>query len=439
MVIGGALLLVAGFYEEFERKCSELIGRRHIHENVKKIRKILCGFGEMSESQETLNSFLANRGALPDITDNAVSICRQFVNGSDEEKDAVTVLALNSLIEVSKNETERRTLSDSAKRVIEHRYFSEGGNAGFLAKLTGVQKTQSGDSDIDRLLGKYSPSVNLILAANFSEQQKEESIRSLRVLIKDGKISYDSILSAYKTSVVASKKFSGGVDIFYLYVNLLHRGTNSFPFKKLCSQFEMFVGNSVMLGNSHYHLRILFLPAGLYSPSTFVEEVIEDQYSGVSPIGFIGVRKIGDSKFSMFPNAKVSSWSQKTADGWDLLANMAGSDVEGEIVLNELTVEGVLSILPINVFIPNEKQGVRDFIVSNYEIIKKDLKISKLSDWGFTNPEDLGKKLRKLDEVEKDKGIRTNCLKSASKWTTVATEIISEAKKYSDALNGQAN
>ncbi len=182
----------------------------------------------------------------------------------------------------------------------------------------------------------------------------------------------------------------------------------------------------------------LIYPTDVYSdPKDFLEkEIIPNIPTEERSKGFISIIPLEGTEIFTYPESSKEIKDEKIRASYSSissiktglplnLADVVMSNLDTEVNMNE-----ILSIIPFNIFIPNESERRKRFIIDHYEEIKSNFNVKTLSDWSEISPNKLKRYLIKLDETTK----KRNRVAKNEAWGAIANKVVTQAKKHSQAL-----
>lgn len=280
----------------------------------------------------------------------------------------------------------------------------------------------SKEEEFELFTRKYATSIYSNYMLNLDIKNSREYRRTLSKLIHEGKISFNNILDELK--------LENSINAFLIFSNVLEK--NKPEVSNKLEQYNQidFNGSS---GEYKYKTRIIFL-SKYSNPEDFIKENYSDFYKKENKIpGFVGLFPIELKNLHLFPNKDnliidKENYLRRNYNKlieYKLLAE--SSSEENQIIFNNIPVNEILSNLPINIFIPDEKVLIKDFIIESYKKLKKKFKIKTIYDWSEINFEDLRDYFIEIDKEE---------IATSNKWTSISKKIIEDCKKIKESIYG---
>ena len=101
--------------------------------------------------------------------------------------------------------------------------------------------------------------------------------------------------------------------------------------------------------------------------------------------------------------------------------------LQEELIESHLTTDELLSVLPLNLFLPDLPSEKKKTLVEHNEEIKEKFEVSNLTDWAFTNytPEEIGSYLQQ-NYFPND---------SETEWIENAKMIVEKSENISESLS----
>ena len=341
-------------------------------------------------------------------------------------------------------EDTKKQLRDKLDEKISERADNSSENIDFQTKIkAALYNIESGlafdkDCDISQLddsvwkqfLKKYSQLGHVILILNLDKERASEAHTILRKLVNQGKIRSDSVVQ----SLAGTDHVKGSIDAFILYTNNIQRNDK---FESTISLMHHVDAKSYSINKANYARKVLFLPAGKWTSQDIIDKLIKPCFAEGEVIKVcVGVKNINDVKLARFPTEIQEGWSEHLKNGWNNL-NAIASDSEittkSESNKDKTTAAEILSILPLNIFIPDAPQNVRDFIEDNFNKLKQKHNIREFHDWASVNEDELRNTLIALDEAQKKKSGKKR-MAIDKKWEEYVGTIIKQVKEYQSAL-----
>lgn len=197
-------------------------------------------------------------------------------------------------------------------------------------------------------------------------------------------------------------------------------------------------GNDVYTGS-------LNLSGGMYSlllcvceeswgTSEFYERFLKEPYERYPDDGFLTVHRAkfeGESVFrKRYENTDPSPNVLRGIQSKNLLTTgekAATVNLREKLIESHLSTDELLSVLPLNLFLPDLPSDKKEILVENNEEIKRKFDIDQLTDWAYpnSNPEEIGGYLNR-EYFPED---------SEDEWIENAEKIIDEAKSVEEALS----
>jgi hypothetical protein len=316
---------------------------------------------------------------------------------------------------------------DKYSKLLLHTYF----NYKNKMELSFINPNLDYNSIIKEFTQKYSHNLySYILLKN--QAQAEEFRKTLSFLLNKGKL--NSLLIKNKIDKILISTTLTNTKGFILLANKFHKiktvqdSLNKYP-------QLVFTGGRKPINfpesSRFLHIRILY-PKVSISPKYFLDhEILGHIPKDQKNIGFAAIIPFETSQMAFYPSSINDLTSEYMKESYGILKFFeTGSSTEilNEAIITKLSEIGlseILSIIPFNIFIPNEPERIKLFIIESYEKIQNHFNIQTLFDWANIDPQDLTMKF-----------IEYGCLSidpQEKKWAGIAQKIVKEATKHQQA------
>lgn len=326
-------------------------------------------------------------------------------------------------------------LDDDAKKLVTF-YVNYKNNK----KLTSSVNNLDYKIETNNFTKKYNKTYNLTFQLKLEKDQAEEFRTTLAVLISTGKLNIKQIEKNLQQRINAelesrakkSKAFLVLANRFHKFKEIekvLNKFPNVyFPFKRPTDLPESI---------KYLHTRIIYPPDNYQNASDFlIHEIkphipadrINDGFIAIIPLEgtelYSYPEKADDIKYSYMKEGFESITAYKTG----VSINM--SELYIESMQDEINIDEILSTIPFNIFVPKISPYIRNFIIENYDDIKKKFGIKRLADWSSINERDLKNFLIQLDIARGKKRLYKD-----ENWEKLSYQIIEQSKKHQKAIS----
>ena len=434
---------LVGLYERFQQGSEQ---KRKIKKLTNKVFKIVKNISDIEYDEKNIIKDILNT-TMDFVPINIID----WVVHEIQPKDQITadvfyvVMCWQLVKDAGLYEDTKKQLRDKLDEKISERADNSSENIDFQTKIkVALCNIESGlafdkDCDISQLddsvweqfLKKYSQLGHVILILNLDKERASEAHKILRKLVNQGKIHSDSVVQ----SLAGTDHVKGDIDAFILYINNIQRNDKFESTISLIKHIKLPKENR---DGIFYSRRLVFLPAAQRTSQDLIDKLIKPCFAEGEVIdGFVAVEKIGDdSQWVRFPTEIHESWSEHLKNGWNNL-NAIASDSEittkSESNKDKTTAAEILSILPLNIFIPDATKKVKEFIEDNFNKLKQKHNIRELHDWASVNEDELRNTLIALDEEQKEQNGGRRIARD-EKWAEHVSNIIKQVKEYQSAL-----
>ena len=307
-------------------------------------------------------------------------------------------------------------------------------------------------------LNKYAK--NMIFDFFETRLDKSEDLRrTLATLVREGRL---PTIGVWKKAVIQMQKAleeKQAVGQYYLIIaNETGRKKGITRLSDILSPFTRIgaagTATHLMKQKAHRFGVYLVKTAKNYaSVQDFIRTEIEPKIqSGTSYLGLTSVYRlnVADSVITTFPrDVEITNANLiKARDILNVFKEEARDvDLLEIIGRSELDIDDLLSVLPLNLLVPGISESERSFIVTNYEKIRKAFNVKKLPDWrnadvtklaGYITG--LGRPKYDADELKSLFGIdasdRLTDAMAKSRFELITSQIVTNANRYNDALQG---
>ena len=427
-----------GMYREWARQKSR---ERQIRSWVKKVRSCTLDIlDEPIEVEKTVAQLkMTLLGEKPaEIVEGAIETHLDAYNGITK-RDALYVSILFAL--QAKRKSEGRILFDDEIGQIIDRYFSleeefedfKTSVNEFMSKLN-----EKDEFSFDRELRRHCSSARIVSSLKLELDSESETKRILKRLIKEGQISQSNLFASYLSrkeipfSIEATE-----LESFLILSNQMKGKTP--PWDDVLSPYRYFDFGGKKFDGHYFNVTLLTLPKGMWTSDKIIDEIFRPPFVVNDELkGFLGIQRIGEEGFVRYPKEPLSHWSDKTKKGFESLPEHKKTGKKSASIADETKlVEEILSILPLNIFIPNVKQRHKNFIESGNASLRRTFGVQKLSDWANVQMSDLAQALIELDEKQKaetNDGKGSRIARDDKVWEELAENIVEQAKIHRDAL-----
>ena len=284
--------------------------------------------------------------------------------------------------------------------------------------------SQLEDSIWNQFLKKYSRLNYIIWGLDLDVKKTSEEYEMLRKFVNQGKVHSTLVAKA----LGGSDRVKGSIDAFVLYMNKIQ---NNPKFESTISLIKHIKLPRENTDGIFYSRRLVFLPAAQRTSQDLIDKLIKPCFAEGEVIdGFVAVEKIGENQWVRFPTEIQEGWTENLKNGWkNLNARASNSEITtlNEVNKNEIAIAEILSVLPLNVFIPDAPKNVKEFIVVNYDELKSTHNIKRLEDWASVNEDDLKNTLIELDTKQKEESGKSR-IASNENWEKHVGNIVKKVK-----------
>lgn len=123
----------------------------------------------------------------------------------------------------------------------------------------------------------------------------------------------------------------------------------------------------------------------------FYEEYLEEIYNNTKKNGWLSIHKakfegeyVYKEKFGSSPPTEGMKKALSAKNALVTGQKIIKIDIKQRLIDSYLTPEQLLTVLPLNLFLPNINSKKKEILIENNEDIKKEFGISKLTDWANT-------------------------------------------------------
>jgi len=293
--------------------------------------------------------------------------------------------------------------------------------------------------------------------------KSEELRETLVTLFSQGKLSTVGVFREARLRLEEAIQQKGGAGQYYLILcNETGRQSGvSVRLKDLLKSYPRIAGvaSSVKVPDTPPHKIALFLirtTKNFPTVQDFIRSEIEPLVGGSpSYLGVISVYRlnVADSLTRTIPREIVlpmgnlatakrvfEFFRTKASDSQDMLES---------ILKSQMSVDELLSVLPFNLLATEVVEAERVFLISNYDAVKQQYGLLKLTDWRTVSPTQLSLSLcslgipnytaAELDNlfgVDSIQWVDENSLKS--RFEAISRQIVGNAENYYQALHGSA-
>ena len=379
-----------------------------------------------------------------------IAIKESFSDKNENEQNSIFLIYLFNLIDKEKDDIKRSFLKKRVESILDtYELIESDKNTKVLLDFynnyqNGIQlynKTNNLDYKtlLDNITKKYSTAYNFAVRLSLEKKQVEEFRKTLSELILRGKISTKLLSKQLEINIEKNLNKRKNSRAFLLLSNKFYKIPkidkifNSFPGIKFGRKWS----NKMSENINFLHMRLIY-PTDVYSdPKDFLEkEIIPNIPTEERSKGFISIIPLEGTEIFTYPESSKEIKDEKIRAGYSSissiktglplnLADVVMSNLDTEVNMNE-----ILSIIPFNIFIPNESERRKRFIIDHYEEIKSNFNVKTLSDWSEISPNKLKRYLIKLDETTK----KRNRVAKNEAWGAIANKVVTQAKKHSQAL-----
>ncbi len=450
--IGSLFLFYDPLSTAIEERRKKKKKRKEIQNQLKPILKFLKQKTELSfDSEWLLNSienseidyyrkdsiivFIINsHQELEQVQKDAIilsTLCHEIENEVDILKSGVYKTAIASIFE----KYDFINLDEGAKTVIQ--YYDNYLNG---KKLQEDVVELDFKSKTDELTRKYNKTYNLSFNLKLEKEQSEEFRRTLSILIKDGKLNVKQLEKNLRNRVkdelqkkaVRSKAF---LVLSQKFQNIpgVKQALDRFPHVKYS-----YPNPSRLPENIKYvSTRIIYPSSAFQDAGDFLKNEIEPLIPADKiNEGFIAVLPIEGTELYSIPKIADDIEKNHLREGFESVAayktgiSIDMTELYMESLKDEINIDEVLSNIPINIFVPNLSERIKNFLISNYDNLKAKFNVNRLADWADINSNDLKDFLIELD-TNRDK----KRLYNDENWIEVASSIVDQAIKHKEAMD----
>lgn len=359
------------------------------------------------------------------------ALCNEIENEGDILKAGVYKTAIAAIFE----KYDFIQLDEGAKTIIKYyNNFLNGKN--LQSNVNGIDFK----SKTDELTRKYNKTYNLSFKLKLERDQSEEFRRTLSILIKDGKLNVkqleknlrDRVKNELQKRAVRSKAF---LVLSQKFQNIpeVQQALNRFPHVKYSYPKPSRLPDSI----KYVSTRIIYPSSAFQDAKDFLKYEIEpfipdDKINE----GFIVIIPIEGTELYSIPKNAADIEKSHFSEGFESVAayktgiSIDMAELYMESMKDEINVDEVLSNIPVNIFVPNISERIKNFIISNYDNLKAKFNITRLADWANINSNDLKDYLIELD-INRGK----QRLYKEENWEDIGKKIVEQAIKHRDAMN----
>jgi len=225
---------------------------------------------------------------------------------------------------------------------------------------------------------------------------------------------------------------------YFIVINKIHTNTD---FKKrikaeIRNSGDKVYDGSLFLGEGRFSL-LVAVTKNDYNTKKFYDKFVKNIFTNIDKRGIVSVHKC------MFFGEKIQKkkkfkpplhpYFRKAISARDIF-NTGSKTVKisfkERLIETYLSMDELLTVLPLNIFLPKLKSEKKEILIENNQEIKEEFNINKLTDWSNPN--------HTKEEIAEFLVSNYFLDDSLDKWKENVEKIINEAKEVSKALNKTA-
>ncbi|WP_248895374.1 hypothetical protein [Haloplanus halobius] len=395
------LLAILGQYNTIQEKFETYKKNRRIERRQKKFDKILRKFEDRFE-----DSILNFEGAEP--SENLIDYCDGVFPEEYEQYLHIFYVYLAEEAEFDLNHFERNSLDDSIisfcrgfdlRNPTDETVQTAWGIHSVLCTTSTEISFDNASADVfdydcldERFIRKYVEKERLISELTSERQEIRNYKQTLSTLYQNGKLNefgIKQILSGFENEIKTARTDKTH---FLILMNQLQHDSD------IQSKIEDSVksdGGStysiyLRISNSYYS-SFLAVVDGDEDISEFYETHVEPYYQETEADGWLSVHKAkfeGSILERRYEETQPSDNAKKAIARTNILAEgqeVVKLNLEDKLIESYLSTDELLTVLPLNLFLPDLSSEKRETLIQNNEDIKEEFNISKLTDWANPN------------------------------------------------------
>lgn len=359
-------------------------------------------------------------------------------NESDKESNPAEISLYKQRISEILEKYDFAHLNEDSKMILKYFYNYENDKS-----LEEDAESIDNKEVFDRLTKKYCRSLNIAFHMALEKDQAEEFRKTLAILIGRGKLSLKQLKKDVITRMNKEiEKKQKTAQAYLLLANKFHyipevvASIEKFPNIKIGTKYAIGLPEAV----KYLHMRIVYPTDNYKDAGDFLKkEILPNIPKSKINDGFIAIIPIEGTEIYSYPVRKDEIKDAKVKESFESVSAIKTGMpyVMADLLVNDLDadvpIEDILSIIPFNIFVPDISQRARNFIIDNYEKIKREFSVNTLFDWADVRQAALGRKLISLD---KGSGSRKRVAKDET-WNMTARKVVEEAKKHRNAVDAR--
>lgn len=287
----------------------------------------------------------------------------------------------------------------------------------------------------ERFVRPYLQKEKVIAELTSKQKELAEYRMTLSKLYEDGKLNKFGLQQVLADIEVDSAMVLTDQTYFFILINELQHDSSIKEDITDAVEMDGHIIYKGLLGVSGgmYSLLLVVCDEQLSSPE-FYAEYIEAAYSVVESDGWLSIHRAkfeGERVFKKKYRTKEPSVNarkgMKTTNVFISGEQSSTVGLQEELIESYLTTDELLSVLPLNLYLPDLPSEKKERLIQNNESIKERFGISHLTDWAHSNhtPEEIGRYLQEAYFPED----------SADEWIQHAEQIVIQAGEVSEALS----
>lgn len=285
-----------------------------------------------------------------------------------------------------------------------------------------------------KFISKYVKKEEIISKLTSERKKLEDYRRTLSRLLESGKLDKYGIHKVIEGVNEEIEKVLADRTHYFILINELQH--NSDIKKRISDSLsrdgQLVYSGSLSLGNSRYSL-LLGVSEDDLKTKEFYERYIKESYESIDTEGWLSVHKAKFEGESIFKKRYIAKDPSKGALSAISFKNVLTTgekaikiSLKEKLIETYLTTDELLSVLPLNLFLPDLDSRKKNILIENNENIKSRFGISKLTDWAYTPHT-----TKEIAEFLRDKYFPSD---SIDLWEENVNKIVKEAKKIKDAI-----
>ncbi len=184
-------------------------------------------------------------------------------------------------------------------------------------------------------------------------------------------------------------------------------------------------------------MRIIYPPSNYQDAESFLKkEILPHIPTEDRGKGFILIIPIEGTEIISFPENVDDIKSKYIRGAYEAItAIKTGQSIDVtnlyiERLTQEMNLDNILSIIPFNIFVPDLYGRAKNFIIDNYDEIRQQFNVERLSDWATINSQELAEHIINFDKATGNRRVYSD-----DNWQETSDEIIAQAKIHDRAIN----